>query len=86
MFPWWSDIEWLIYFLWYIFQNKSTIVDPFPDTSSIDQTSVATTNNPVAETDGNVIVLIHKHFDIYLKLVMKILCKNSCVFENKHFS
>ena len=25
-------------------------------------------------------------FDIYLKLVMKILCKNSCVFENKHFS
>ena len=22
----------------------------------------------------------------YLKLVMKILCKNSCVFENKHFS
>ena len=25
-------------------------------------------------------------FDIYLKHVMKILCKNSCVFENKHFS
>ena len=25
-------------------------------------------------------------FDIYLNLFMKIFCKNSCVFENKHFS
>ena len=25
-------------------------------------------------------------FDIYLQHVVKILCKNSCVFENKHFS
>ena len=27
-----------------------------------------------------------KEIFIYLKLFMKILCKNSCVFENKHFT